>query len=439
MISKGLLTAAYLLIINVFIYHFKWFQFRAFRPWITLLVFNLKFAVGILIWAVYTFYYTDVANNDVHKFYRDALTLHDIRAEAPSVFNRLMWGSEITGADKHKVSALNNWNRHFDEAPVNENRTIIRMNAWLMFLSFKTYFVHVLFMCLFSLLGLVLITNSVLRHSPPRTAVLALFVLLLPSLLFWTSGVMKEPLLLLGTGCFVYGISHLSFTSLQLNPILALLFGASIMFITKFFVLVCLLPATMAFLLFRNRETVVFIWMKYAIVHVVLLLMAFQVYRILPGFNLQQMLINKQAHSVKEAEYHRAGSRVEILHLKDDILSVVCASPSAVFNVIARPLVWESGNPMMLASAVENIFVILFLILCAVYTDWKSPQNLNLFLFLLFSSLAYFTLIGLATPVLGNLVRYKAPLLPFLLFAFMFRVKPDRVADNFRFALRKEN
>lgn len=436
--SSVLVTGVYLLIFNLLIYRFRLFQFRSFRPWVTLLVYNLKFAVGVLIWAVYTFYYTDLENNDVHKFYRDAQTLHEIRAKDPALFNRLMWGGEISRADNNKIITLKNWNRHFDEAPVNENRTVIRLNAWLMFLSFKTYFVHILFMCFFSLIGLVMITNSVLRYSPPRTSVLALFVLLLPSLLFWTSGVMKEPLLLLGTGFFVYGHSHLRFSAIHIKPWSAFLFGAWIMFITKFFVLMCLLPATIAYFIYRNKGTAIFIWTKYIVVHAVLILVAFQVHHVLPGFNLQQMLVNKQVHSVKEAEYHRAGSRIEIQELNEDMLSVVLATPSALFNVMARPLVWESGNLMMLASAVENVFVIFFLILCAVNTNWKDPRHLNLFLFLIFGSLAYFTLIGLATPVLGNLVRYKVLLIPLWLLAFIFRVKPDRVAQNFSFVLRKE-
>ena len=141
--------------------------------------------------------------------------------------------------------------------------------------------------------------------------------------------------------------------------------------------------------------------------------------------------------AVLEAEYHQAGSRISIPELQPDGWSVVKASPAAIMNTIVRPLIWEARNPMMLASAVENDFVVIFVLFCLVYTDWKKTQGLNLFLFLLCGALTYFALIGMATPVLGNLVRYKTPLLPLFLLAFIFRVKPVMVADNFGFVLRR--
>ncbi len=426
------LTTFYLLFFNLLIYRFKIFQFKNFKPLVTHVLFNLKFVVGIFIWFIYTFYYKDVQNNDVHKFYNDALILRNTANENPQAFFQLLIGKEDESALLF-ASQMKNWERNFDEAPVNENKTIIRLNALLIFLSFKTYFVHILFMCFMSLVGFILITNSIFGFTDIKNSLLAIPVLFLPSVLFWTSGVMKEPVLILGLGLFVYSITHWG----TRNSISALATGSLIILFTKFFVLACLLPATIAYLLFRKNETPKFILLKYLFINLVLLLLAFNVRNIVPKINLQQMLINKQTHSVKEAEYFKAGSRIEIPELKDDVVSILKTSAVGIWNTITRPYVWETKNMMMLASAVENFFIIPFLLMWNAFRNRKHSTNLNLFLFLLTVSLTYFAIVGICTPALGNLVRYKTPLLVLFMFAFIIRVNSKYIPESLSFALRK--
>ena len=426
------LTAFYLLFFNLLIYRFRIFQFKNFKPFVTHVLFNLKFVVGIFIWFIYTFYYKDVQNNDVHKFYNDALILDSTANENPQAFFQLLVGKEDETTLPF-TSQMKNWERNFDEAPVNENKTIIRLNALLMFVSFKTYFVHILFMCFISLLGFILLVNSVFNLVEIKKSVLAIPVLFLPSVLFWTSGVMKEPVLILGLGLFIYGITNWG----KRNSILALITGSMLILFTKFFVLACLLPATIAYLLFRKNETPKFILLKYLIVNLVLLLLAFNLRYFVPQINLQQMLINKQTHSVKEAEYFKAGSRIEIPELKDNAFNILKTSAVGIWNTITRPYIWETKNMMMLASAAENFFIIPFLLMCSAFRNRKHNTNLNLFLFLLTVSLAYFAIVGICTPVLGNLVRYKIPLLVLFMFAFIIRVNSKYIPESLNFLLRK--
>jgi hypothetical protein len=433
MIKEILLALFYLFFFNFLIYRFKKFQFKNFKPLVTHLLFNLKFVVGIFIWVIYTFYYKDVQNNDVHKFYNDALILNRAATEQPMAFAELMAGKENDAALPY-LEEMKNWQRNFDEAPFNENHTIIKLNALLIFVSFKTYFVHILFFCFFSLIGWVLLTNSILSFADARNSILALPVLFLPSVLFWTSGVMKEPLLVLGLGLLIYGITNYK---LRITKLAAIVCGFILVLFTKFFVLACMLPALVAFLLFNKIESAKFIWLKYAVVNLVLLFAALNIHYIVPRINLQQMLVNKQTNSVKEAEYFKAGSRIDIPALTTEAASVLKVAPVGIWNTLVRPYITESKNVMMLASAAENFFLIPFLIGCIAFMQWKQNGNLNLFLFLVTFSLAYFALVGMCTPVLGNLVRYRTPLLPLFMFAFIIRTTPPLVLNKLSFVLRK--
>jgi hypothetical protein len=253
--------------------------------------------------------------------------------------------------------------------------------------------------------------------------------MLLPSVLFWTSGVIKEPLLVLGLGVFIYGLLYFENGNKRknLSAVALMLAGAFIIVLIKFFVLACLIPAVIAFLVLRQNQNTATIFLKYLVINVLLLACAFNINRLIPRINLQQMLVNKQTHSVKEAEYFNAGSRIEIPGFDNNAGSILKTAPIGIWNTIARPYLWEGKNIMMLASAVENVLIMLFIILCLWLSDFKNFRQLNLLLFLLNFSLAYFALIGICTPVLGNLVRYRAPLLPILLFAFVLLIRSDAV------------
>ncbi len=414
-----ILTVFYLLLFNYLIFRFRVFQIQQLKPLVTALLFNLKFMTGIFIWMVYTFYYKDIQNNDVHKFFNDALVLNQSAHQHPQAFAGLITGNSCDSASASITSAMKNWNRNFDEAPFNENRTIIRLNALLIFFSFRVYFVHILTMCFFSLFGWVLLINAVFQNSKSSQIVLAMAAMLLPSVLFWTSGVMKEPLLILGLGIFTFGL----FRHFSLKSALCMVAGFVVILISKFFILAALIPASIAFSISKSSDKNSGVIVKYAGVMSLSLVLAFGIQRVIPRINPQQILVNKQQHSVKEAEYFNAGSRIAIPQIQPNAISVIQNAPLGIWNTIMRPYLWEGKNIMMIASALENLLVLLIIICCLSLTDYRNFSRLNTVLMLLSFSLAYFALIGICTPVLGNLVRYRAPVLPFLLFAFMLNVK----------------
>jgi len=436
MVKEILVTLFYLILFNFLIARYRQLQFKNFKGFVSIALFNVKFITGIFIWFIYTFYYKDIQNNDVHKFYNDAMVLRNVASESPKDFAQIITGTGNNDPRFDKYYAeMKNWKRNFDEAPFNENQTIIKLNALLMFATLRVYFAHILCMCFISLLGWILLTNAILKFTEPGNAIFAIPVLILPSVLFWTSGVIKEPLLVLGLGVFISGLLAFGHGK-NIRAAVFLLLGAFIILLIKFFVLACLIPAVIAFLLCRQSQNRLAAISKYAIINVLLLVAAFNVNKVIPRINLQQMLVNKQVHSVKEAAYYKAGSRIEIPELENNALSILKAAPIGIWNTIIRPYLWEGKNVMMLASAAENVVIALFILLCLAYSNFKNFRHLNLFLFLLSFSLAYFALIGICTPVLGNLVRYKAPILPLFLFAFVLALKNDLIPHKLRVLLR---
>ena len=136
------------------------------------------------------------------------------------------------------------------------------------------------------------------------------------------------------------------------------------------------------------------------------------------------------AHSVGRPHF-------EYPHLRPTLVSMAAHAPLAVANALTRPWLGESGQPLYVAAGLENAALLVLLALAA----WASmrgragqlPFGLGLGLVVFCVTLAF--LIGLTTPNLGSLNRYRSDLLPFLLLlllqndyaaAGLHRLKLDR-------------
>jgi hypothetical protein len=74
----------------------------------------------------------------------------------------------------------------------------------------------------------------------------------------------------------------------------------------------------------------------------------------------------------------------------------------------------------------ENVLLVIFLLM-AVFFYNKNFNNFKLFFFCISFILTLSILIGLLTPVLGAIVRYKTPLLPFLFTALLMLTDKEKM------------
>ena len=97
--------------------------------------------------------------------------------------------------------------------------------------------------------------------------------------------------------------------------------------------------------------------------------------------------------------------------------SIIRHAPLAVANVITRPWLGESSRPYYLIGGLENALLLLLLLVAGVAflrgRAGKLPFALGLGMFIHCLMLA--VLLGISTPNLGSLARYRSDLLPFML------------------------
>jgi hypothetical protein len=393
--------------------------------WVTPVLFLIKLFFGFALWAVYTFYYTDRSTSDIYKFYDDAHYVHLAYNENKAAFIGLMTGSEDSSLEVY-TRQMKNWERNFNKAvPFNENRFMIRLNALMMFVSGENIHVHTILFCFLSFIGCILLLKlfqSFIETGKKKWVVLTV---LFPSFLFWTSGGLKESLIILGLGLFLYGF--LFIRERGLSAILLLVTGVAILLVTKYFLLICLLPALVAYYLFINKTSAKQVILKYAGVIVLTLIILQVIAPIDKRTNFARIISKKQKYAIGEAKYMKAGSYSEVPVVDSTIASVVINLPIGLWDSMMKPYLWQSRNPMMLLSAAENVVLVILLILALIYRDKKKTYDYNLLLFICISVALYFSIIGVMTPVLGNLVRYKVVMMPLLVFVLLYIVDLKRL------------
>ncbi len=128
----------------------------------------------------------------------------------------------------------------------------------------------------------------------------------------------------------------------------------------------------------------------------------------------------------------QAGSKIDIPFLYPSWSSIFKNTPVAFLTTAFRPHLLEIRNPLMLMSGIEN-FVILILIFLCIFFFSKKIKNTDWICFCISITLQLFVLIGLTTPILGAVVRYKIPALPFLLIAFLLILDKEKLLKKFPF------
>jgi hypothetical protein len=97
-----------------------------------------------------------------------------------------------------------------------------------------------------------------------------------------------------------------------------------------------------------------------------------------------------------------------------------------------RPFPWASAGLLEWAACLENICLFVLILYAFMKRKHLRSEQQNFLLFAFFFTLSLFALIGWVTPVVGAIVRYKVPALPFLVGALLsvIDIPPRKILLN---------
>lgn len=381
-------------------------------------LFLIKLLAGFCLYLIYTKYYPDRSTADIFRYFVDSEIMFKAAFSKPYDFFRMFTGFHARDADLlHYYEAMRNW--YNTDLMFNDTRTMIRFSAIMRFFSFGTYYPHAILMSFLAMVGLTAIYRLFIEAQQGKEFILMIVVYLMPSTLLWTSGLIKEAFLLFSLGMMFYTLFQIIIegkrnTSVFVKLVLFLL----CLFLIKPYIIFMIFPGVVSWVLFQKFKThkllqIAAIYLFYGI-----LICTFS--KEILGRDIPDLLTSKQQEFYFVAEREHANSLISIPQLNGTYSSLVLNAPSAIITSIFRPHILEVKNPLMLFAALENTLIIVLVVwtLIVIPREYKKKFP-DLFYIALFFSFAIFVLTGLVTPILGAVVRYKVPALPFFLFALV--------------------
>ena len=372
----------------------------------------IKVIAGLALLYTYTQVYPKRAEADAFKYFDDGIILREIADEDPAVFTRILLGT-WSDSDLHYLNRLNYWFRSYDHGIANDNRVVIRVNALLNLVTRGSYGLNLLVFLVLAWLGSYWLFQLFLGLSSTKiTSYIAAF--LVPSTVFWSSGILKEALLFFALGGFLYSLFRLyqrfrwGVFTLGIVCFLLLLF-------LKIYILMALLPIVLLTWLWVQTTS----WKQFA-GSFLACIAAFITCHVLffPDWSPLSTLQGKQFDFIQMAHAVNAGSIVPIIPMDGRMSTVLALVPLGIWNVLVYPDFSMLKNGQSLVAFTENVLILLILLGAVLRLrgiswtlDWRFPS-------LLFS-LAVLSLVGMTAPVVGAMVRYKAPVLPFLLMSLL--------------------
>ncbi len=238
----------YIILFSIIILKAEFFRLPAFGPYTTIYLFYLKLICAVALWYLYSHISAQRFTSDIFKHFDDGVILYNRIHKSPGDFIKMITGIHDSDPAIHAIYAqMNSWANGNQSLFYDNSHFIIRLNALFMLLSLGHYGVHVIFMCFLSLTGLVLIYKRFYRVCSNTRIGLLAAIFLFPSVLLWSSGIIKEPIVFAGMGLLLYYFDNLMQSrGNKLKNIILTLLGIVIIFENKSYAAICVLPCMLS-------------------------------------------------------------------------------------------------------------------------------------------------------------------------------------------------
>lgn len=311
------------------------------------------------------------------------------------------------------------------------------------FFSFGSYSVITLFFSMISFSGVWRLYRFFYEQYPHLHKQLAIAVLFLPNFVFWSSGILKDPLCTGMIGWFTYSM-YGAFIKKQsiIKNILVALIAATVLGIVKAYILFSYLPFFMLFIFITYLKQI-----KEAFFRIVLLIFIFVTAGlgiVLVGEKLQSemedLALNKLAESVQTSQesFMRIANLAESsfslgVEFDGSTLGLLKIAPAGMVATLYRPFLWEANNAAAFLSALESLAIMLFTLYvffrAGPVTFFGGILKNQMIMYCLLYALVFAIFVGVTTLNFGTLVRYKIPCMPFYVIALLLILERHRIKN----------
>jgi hypothetical protein len=284
----------------------------------------------------------------------------------------------------------------------------------------------------FSLAGVIRLFKFFYHYYPYARKEIAIAVLFLPSVAFWSSGLLKDTICLGCVGLILYGLLNVFVKRKNIVASVFWVITASyLLYYIKSYILLTLLLAIMIWLflefnsVIKNDKLRRFITVFAVILGLLVSFFAIQELTsedALKQYQFENIISSAEyQRSVYEQQDRASGAASSYYEIGSSNYAVMILS--SINTVFFRPYLWEVKSSAAVLSGIEAFF---FLILTAFLFFkkgllkpfgfiFRDPALTMAFVF----SITFAIGVGISTPNFGALSRYKIPCLPFFLISIL--------------------
>ena len=420
-----ILFPLYVLIFHLFI---SWRRKRIEDP--VLKKYHLQgFWIKVIGTVAFTVFHTLVSpgNDSTGLYYAEGINVGKMISEDFSNIKLLF----MAGKDFDQTLLLDPYNGGYFRSE--SNYLVTRLVAIFSFVSFNSYIVINLFFSMISFSGVWKLYRFFYELYPNLHKKLAIAIIYLPTFVFWSSGILKDPLCTGLLGWLTYAMYDILYKRHHIfSNIVIAFFSAYFIGIIKSYILVSYLPFFTLYLVLSNFNKIKRTALKIT-AFILLLAMGILGFFVVADKLQEEMgslALDKLAESVKiqQAAFINMVDLAESsfslgVEFDGTNMSLIKMAPAALAATFYRPYLWESKKLSTLLSSVESLALMLFTLFVLIragpfnfiITIFKDPMVMFCFFF----SIVFALFVGSTTLNFGTLVRYKIPCMPFYIIALI--------------------
>lgn len=377
--------------------------------------------------AYIVFSYFIIVGDSTSLYYPEGVNIARLTLKNPSNFDLFF----IPGQDFDENLLAFSHNRGYFRSE--SNFFIARLVAVCSYFTLSSYSTINLIFSMISFTGVWRLYRFFYDQYPHLHKRLAIAIIYLPTFVFWSSGILKDPICTGMLGWLAFGM-YMVFIKRKkiLKFLLISAMAAFILGLVKMYILLSFLPFLLLFFCLLILKTTKSNFARVVLFLAISFCSVFGIYFFADRLKeeLGELAIDKLANSVKTTQDRfisisdRAESSFTLgVEYDGSTGSLIKIAPAAITATLFRPFLWESKKVSTLLSSLESLALMLFTLYvffrAGPVSFFGSMLKDPMIFFCISFSLLFALFVGATTWNFGTLVRYKVPCMPFYLIALI--------------------
>ncbi|WP_462245841.1 hypothetical protein [Ferruginibacter sp.] len=309
------------------------------------------------------------------------------------------------------------------------NNIITKILSVFNIFSRGNYYINSLFFNFFGFLGHVAFYKIFIQLYKNKQRAVIVCCFLLPSMLYFTSGVQKDSIVFTTLGFLCYAVyKSIGDNNFTAKHLLVIFLSLVTLFLIRSYVLINILPALVIWIVVAKYKLPALT--SFVIGYIITGVIFFGFNSIVHSINPLKTVTDKQAAFFTLPQ---ASTQIELDTLHPNLKSFISNAPQAFNHLLLRPYPTELHAKSLLPI---NIELLLYQLLFIVFLFFKSKKEKHttdpFIIFGVFFALTMFLFIGYIMPNLGSIIRYRSIYLPFLLTPVICGIGWERIGNLFK-------